>query len=1032
MAAPYAELRARSAFSFLRGASAPEDLVARAVELGLAALALTDVDGLYGAVRFHRAAREAGLRPLVGAELSLAEGGRLLVLVRDRTGYRNLCRLVTLGHAGRPKGQSALGLEPIAERAEGLLCLTGGCVAPLRAPAQARARLDALVAAFGPEGVLVELGRHRERAEAAANEALVALARERGLGLVATNDVRYATPPERRVLDVMTCLREKCSLDRAGRRLLPNAERCLKSPAEMAALFSDLPEAIANTCRVAERCAFSLEDLGYRFPDFPVPAGETPFSYLHGLVQAGARWRYRPLEPKHAAQLARELELIARLDLAGYFLLVWDIARFCRERGILAQGRGSAANSAVCYALGITAVDPIGMGMLFERFLSEERESWPDIDLDLPSGAQREEVIQYVYRRYGRHGAAMCADVITFRMRSAVRELARALGLDAERLAHAVALSRGHAYPAAHAALLPEHVAEAGLDPAEPRTALLVELAGRMLHLPRHLGQHSGGMVIAAGRLDELVPIEPASMPGRSVIQWDKDDCADMGIIKVDLLGLGMLRVLAEAVPLVRAHEGVEIDLARLPAGDPGVYALLQRADTVGVFQVESRAQMATLPRMRPRCFYDLVVEVALIRPGPIAGRMVHPYLNRRAGREPVTYPHPLLEPILERTLGVPLFQEQIMRIAMEAAGFSAGQAEQLRRAMTHKRSPERMAAMAEALQRGMAARGIAGRAAEEIVQAIASFALYGFPESHAASFALLVYASAYLKVHHPAAFYCGLLNAWPMGFYHPATLVKDAQRHGQTVRPLDVGCSGWRCRIEPDGAVRLGLRYAAGLHKEAGERIARECGRRRFRDLQDLQRRCRLRRDELGALAELGAFASLGLARREAAWQVAALEAEGHGLLERLPLPDDASPLREMSAAERSAADMRLSGLTTGPHPFAHLRPALRARGVLPAASLPLRPDGQRLRTAGLVIVRQRPATAKGMLFMTLEDETGLANLVVAPDVFAAQRALLVGAPALLVEGRLEKRDGVVNLKAERFWPLEEEAPAVPSRDFH
>ena len=1031
----YAELRAKSAFSFLRASSDPEDLVDRAVELGLAAVALADMDGLYGAPRFYKAAREAGLRSLVGADLTLSgERGQLLLLVKNRIGYRNLCRLISLGHAGRPKGQSAVSLSLLAEHAEGLLCLTGGALDRSLQSGQAEELLTRLQAIFARHDLWVELGRHFERSEARRNASLVELAQKRGLPLVATNDVRYARVAGRRLHDVFLCLHHKLRLDEAGTRLPPNAERCFKSAADMQALFADLPEAIDNTLRVAERCAFSLEDLGYRFPDFTVPPGETAFSYLHRLVQAGARWRYRPLEPRHMEQISRELALIAKLELAGYFLVVWDIARFCREQHILAQGRGSAANSAVCYALGITAVDPIGMNMLFERFLSEERGSWPDIDLDLPSGEQREKVIQYVYKRYGRHGSAMTANVITYRQRSAVREVGKVLGLDLDRLSRAVGLARGPIHPAARVEgdMLQKGLREAGFDPGDPQVRLLLELTGEIQHLPRHLGQHSGGMVLAAGRLDEVVPLEPASMPGRTVVQWDKDDCADMGIIKVDLLGLGMLRALEEAVPLVLAHEGVEIDLAHLPQDDPKVYAMLQRADTVGLFQVESRAQMATLPRMKPQNYYDLVIEVALIRPGPIVGKMVHPYLNRRAGREPVSYPHPSLEPILERTLGIPLFQEQIMQVAMAAAGFTAGQAEELRRAMTHKRSPERMQKIASQLHTGMDERGITGDAAEQIVRAIASFALYGFPESHAASFALIVYASAYLKAHHPAAFYAALLNAWPMGFYHPATLVKDAQRHRQTVRPVDLTCSGVGCTVEPDLAVRLGFKFVNGLRRSSAERIVAERKRTRFADLRDLQLRCQLHENELQTLAEVGAFGGMGMRRREALWQVSALETEGRGLLARLPHPTDASPLPKMNALERTTADLKNVGMTTGPHPFAHLRPALRARGILPAAVLPQQLDGRQVSVAGMVITRQRPRTAKGMCFLTLEDETGLCNIVITPDLFEQNRPVVVGASGLVVAGRLECKDGVTNLRARSFERLEGDTPEIPSRDFH
>jgi error-prone DNA polymerase len=726
------------------------------------------------------------------------------------------------------------------------------------------------------------------------------------------------------------------------------------------------------------------------------------------------------------AQLTRELELIARLDLAGYFLVVWDVCRFCRESGILVQGRGSAANSAVCYVLGITAVDPVGMDLLFERFLSEERGTWPDIDLDLPSGDQREEVIQYVYRRYGRHAAAMTANVITYRRRSAVREVGKVLGLSERILAGMPDAGYGGGKGLSDAAR------DAGLDRSDRRVKLLIEITEEIQHLPRHLGQHSGGMIIAAGRLDEIVPLQPASMPGRTVIQWDKDDCGDLGIIKVDLLGLGMLRVLEEAIPLVRAHEGVDVDLARLPQDDPQVYKLLQQADTVGLFQVESRAQMATLPRMKPRCFYDLVVEVAIIRPGPIVGRKVHPYLRRRAGKEAVTYPHPSLEPILRRTLGIPLFQEQAMRIAMQAAGFSVRQAEELRRAMTHKRSFERKAKQEQALRDGLKKRGIEGEAAEEILRSLDSFfGLYGFPESHAASFALIVYASAYLKAHHPAAFLCAMLNAWPLGFYHPATLIKDAKRHRQTVRPVDVNRSGFRCRIEPDGAVRLGLRYVVGLREEAAGRIEAEQARSPFSDTKDFQRRCRLRGNELNTLAELGAFASLGLRRREALWQVSSLYAGDKGLLARLSPKAGKSPLREMSPEERTAADYKNASLTTGPHPLAHLRKTLRERGVLPAAALQKQPDGRRVKVAGVVITRQRPQTARGMCFLTLEDESGLCNVVVTPDQFDEHRLVLVTSSALIVEGFLQRRDGVTHLRGRRFEPLTRHGSTPPSRDF-
>jgi error-prone DNA polymerase len=1016
----YVELRCQSGFSFLDGASLPEDLVDRARDLGYEALALTDRDGVYGAPRFHKAARDAGLRALVGSTLTLEGGERLLVLCRNRAGYQRLCRLVTEGKLRYPKGEGRVRWEDVAQHAAGLLCLTGG----LRLT---RERLSYLCDAFGRENVFVEVGRHLSRDEEIANERLLALARAARLPVVATNDVRYATRARAPLYDVLTCIREKTTLDAAGTRLSANAERHLKSAAEMAMLFSDLPEAVENTLRVAERCAFTLEDLGYRFPDFPVPEGETAFSYLHALTYAGARERYRPLTAKAARQLARELDLIDRLDLAGYFLIVWDIVRFCRERGILVQGRGSAANSAVCYALGITAVDPVGMELLFERFLSEERGEWPDIDLDLPSGDRREEVIQYVYRRYGERGAAMTANVITYRGRSAVREVGKALGFSIAQMDRVSRLWRGYGFAEGL-----EHLAQdlqaAGFDPEEPRVVRLMALCEQIQNLPRHLGQHSGGMVIAAGRLDEVVPLEPAAMPGRVVIQWDKDDCADLGIIKVDLLGLGMMALLEEAVALARDHDGVEVDLAHLPPNDPKVYDMLCKADTVGVFQVESRAQMATLPRMKPRCFYDIVVEVAIIRPGPIVGKMVHPYLNRRAGREKVTYAHPLLEPILKRTLGVPLFQEQLMRIAMAVGGFTGGEAEELRRAMGFKRSMERMKAIEDRLRRGMTERGIPSRVQDEIVQGITSFALYGFPESHAASFALLVYASAFLKAHHPAAFTCALLNQWPMGFYHPATIVRDAVRHGVRVLPIDVNHSGWFCRIE-EGAVRLGLRYVQGLGEEPGRRIE---AARPFASVADLMARAPVSREVLHVLSEIGAFGSLGLTRREALWQATAVAREGVGLFAGVAPGDGPSPLPEMAEALRTAADYRGTGMTVGPHPMAYVRGELARQGVRCAADLPDGRPGEWVKIAGMVIVRQRPGTAKGFVFVTLEDETGISNAILEPRVFEAHRTAVVTAPFLMIEGRLQSQDGVVSVKAERIRPLGGVPVGGVSHDFH
>jgi error-prone DNA polymerase len=1040
-ASDYVELRCRSAFSFLDGASTPEELIEAAAARGHDTLALGDPNGVYGAPRFFAAARRAGIRPIVGAELALGDGAELalgyvppvLLLVEDRRGYQNLCRLLTRAWDGRRKEQGPAATHALlAEHATGLIALVG---------ASARSDLPELVAAFGRTNVFLEVQRHHDADEARRARAAVAQAGIAGVGLVATNDVRYAGPSKRLLHDVLTCARHRATVDEIGRRLPMNAERWLKPPGELRALFRDLPAAVRATRAIAERCAFSLADLGYTFPSFQVDPGETEQSTLAKLSAAGVARLYDPgdpLLPKVRAQMRRELAIIERLGLAGYFLVVWDIVKFARSRGIMIQGRGSAANSAVCYLLGITAVDPVRMELLFERFLSEERvesatnaaDRMPDIDLDLPSGDRRELVIQHVYAKYGARGAAMTANVITYRPRMAVRDVGRALGLAEDQLGRISKHLPGSIVDAGTP--LAAYIEIAGFPRGDRRTRLLGEIATQLLDLPRHLGQHSGGMVIAAGRLDQVVPLEPASMPGRVIVQWDKDDCADLGLVKVDLLGLGMMAVLEDVVPMIERHEGVAIDYARLPAGDPKVYAMLQAADTVGTFQVESRAQMATLPRMKPTCFYDIVVEVAIIRPGPIVGKMLNPYLLRRAKEQLVTYPHPSLEPILKRTLGIPLFQEQLIRMAMVAAGFSGGQADELRRAMGFKRSQQRMNAIEVDLRAGMNARGITGAAQDEIVQGIKSFALYGFPESHAASFALLAYASVYLKAHHPAAFLCALLNNWPMGFYHPATLVTDAVRHGVEVRPIDVTRSGWLCDLEDGGrVVRLGFRYASGFREETGKRIETERAARAFGSLADFESRVGASADELARLADIGAFGTLGGTRRQALWQVEELGRSG-ALFSRVePNPD--SPLPEMTDAEELTADFRGTGLTTGPHPMTFARDELERAGVLTAAGLLNAPDGSRARVGGVVVVRQHPETAKGFVFITIEDETGFANAIVTPQRFARDREIIVETNALVIEGVVQNQRGVVAIKADGFVPIGGRPAAIDiSHDFH
>src|SRR5438270_234665 len=807
----YIELHARSAFSFLEGASLPEELVGVCQYFQMPAMALLDSDGVYGAPRFHLAANKIGIKAHIGAEVTYAPlnrgtHSRLPLLVANRTGYQNLCRLITKMKLRAKKGEGAVTSQELEEHAEGLVCLTGGDEGPLAAAIaqggaeQANRELDRLTGIFGPKNVYVELQRHFHREEESRNRLAIDLARSFNLPLLATNGVSYAIPKARELCDAFTAIRHHHTLSSAGRLLACNSERHLKSPQEMQQLFADVPVAIDNTVELSNRLEFTLNDLGYEFPRYPVPEGETMNSFLREQTWIGFRNRYgrstSDMQAKARRQIEKELALIEKLKLAGYFLIVWDLVRFCREQNILVQGRGSAANSAVCYSLGITAVDAVGMELLFERFLSEERGEWPDIDLDLPSGDEREKVIQYVYKRYGERGAAMTANVITYRNRMAAREMGKALGFDPETLAKIAAAVATWEFRDENDAL-DRRFRDAGLDLSHPRLRKYYELCLAVQDLPRHLGQHSGGMVICQGQLDSVVPLEPASMPGRVVVQWDKEDCADMGIIKVDLLGLGMMAVLKDSIELIRDHYHEEVDLAHLPPDDRQVYSTLQQADTVGMFQVESRAQMSCLPRLRPVCFYDVVVQVAIIRHGPIVGQMVNPFLQRRQGKEEVTYAHPSLEPVLTRTLAVPLFQEQLLRIAMIAANFTGGEAEDLRRAMGFKRSQARMREIEAKLRAGMTANGISPKAQEEIILSITSFAVYGFPESHAASFALIAYASAYLKCHYLAAFTAALLNNQPMGFYSPATLAKDAQRHGLKLLPIDVTKSEWNCTLE-------------------------------------------------------------------------------------------------------------------------------------------------------------------------------------------------------------------------------------------
>jgi error-prone DNA polymerase len=1178
----YVELHARSAFSFLEGASLPEELAAVCAQLNLPAMALLDTDGVYGAPRFHLAAQKAKIKAHIGAEVACASlhpiipcapfpsvilsgAGvsrseapaqskdpyflkaaqriaiprsarndkssirndnpfRLPLLVSSRAGYQNLCRLITKMKLRANKGEGAVRPEELEEHAHGLICLTGGAEGPLAAALQqggideARRQVDRLIGTFGHKNVYVELQRHFQREEESRNRAAIDIARSFNLPLLATNGVSYATAKARELCDAFTAISHHHTLSTAGRLLARNSECFLKSAPEMQELFADLPEAIANTLELSSRLEFSLNNLGYEFPRYPVPEGETINSFLYQRAWEGFHTRYGHAKPelqlRARAQIEKELKLIEKLKLAGYFLIVWDIIRFCAKENILIQGRGSAANSAVCYALGITAVDAVSMELLFERFLSEERGEWPDIDLDLPSGDEREKVIQHVYQKYGERGAAMTANVITYRNKMAAREMGKALGFDPETLTKISAAVATWEFRDENDAL-DRRFRDAGLDLNHPRLRKYYELCLAVQDMPRHLGQHSGGMVICQGQLDSVVPLEPASMPGRVVVQWDKEDCADMGIIKVDLLGLGMMAVLKDSIELIRDHYHEEVDLAHLPQDDPPVYSALQQADTIGLFQVESRAQMASLPRLRPLRFYDIVVQVAIIRPGPIVGKMVNPFILRRQGREDVTYPHPSLEPVLKRTLGVPLFQEQLLRLAMIAANFTGGEAEELRRAMGFKRSLARMKEIEARLRSGMTQNKIPAKAQEEIILSITSFALYGFPESHAASFALIAYASAFLKCHYLAAFTAALLNNQPMGFYSPATIVKDAQRHGLRMLPVDVTCSEWNCTLEavdklvagrqslvvgprimdegdvhtaaaerrqnaahgvsrgsdagneeaPEGrkniALRMGLRYVRGLREEeAAQALLRERERAPFTSIHDLTRRVpELRKDELTTLAEIGALNSISkslvipasertrgaeesrysaaatrnsIHRRDALWQVERAVRASGPLLEQQPEPDSPSPLQPMNHEERLVADFHGTGLTVGPHPMAYRRAWLTAMGIRRASDLRDLPSGKRLRIGGCVIVRQRPGTAKGFVFVSLEDETGVANAIITPDLFHQNRLLLASERFLAIEGILQNQDNVISVKAERVLPLFVTKAETVSHDFH
>lgn len=1025
----YAALWVKSNFSFLEGASHPEELVEEAARLGLSALALTDRDGVYGVVRAHVKARELGLPLVVGAQVTVEES-RLLLLVQDRAGHANLCRLLSAGRLRSEKGQSKVSWDEVCSHAGGLLALWGGEGSQILAPSLPDETASALCEAFG-DRLYALLVRHLQAEDPSAEALLRERAARYGLPVVAAIEVLYATPARRELQDVLTCIRHGVSLPAAGRLLRANAEHALLSPEAFGARFADDPCAVARTGEVARRCTFSLADLRYRYPSEQLPDGSTTAHWLAQLTCDGARKRYQGEIPADVRkQLDRELALIEGLDYAGYFLTMHEIVEFCRDRNILCQGRGSAANSAVCYCLGITAIDPVRMGLLFERFISEERAEPPDIDLDIEH-ERREEVIQHVYEKYGRSHAAMVAVVITYRTRSAVRDVGKALGVPETELDRLTRLVSHHG------ALEVDALQHAGLEGGSALERHLLDRTRELLGFPRHLSIHPGGFLLGHEPVHDLVPIENGTMEDRTVIQWDKDDVEALGLFKVDLLGLGGLSHLHRCFDLLRAHKGIDLDMATVPADDPATFEMLCKGDTVGVFQVESRAQMAMLPRLRPRHYYDLVIEISLVRPGPITGGMVHPYLRRRSGAEEVVYPHECLRPVLERTLGVPLFQEQVMKLAVVGAGYTPGEADQLRRDMAAWKKAGRIQQHRERLVRGMEERGIAREFAEQVFRQIEGFGDYGFPEAHAASFALLAGVGAWLRCHHLEVFTCALLNSQPMGFYTPASIVEDARRHGVGILPVDVNASVWDCTLHPEGdgrfAIRLGLCMIKGLGARDGQQLETARAKAPFGAIEDVVWRSGLDEGAMTALASAGAFDSLGCSRREALWEVKGL-ARSHRPELSVDVQGERRPsFVPLSLFEAISWDYRHAGASSRGHPLGPLREALAARGLPDARTLSAMEDGRPVRYAGLVICRQRPGTASGVSFMTMEDETGFVNLVIWPKVFERFARLVKTEAFLGVTGELQVQEGIVHLVAARFWKPDvgPRPESAGSRDF-
>ena len=1055
----YAELHCHSSFSLLDGASNPEELAATAKELGLSALAITDHDDLGGIVRFSEAAKQIELAGIIGAEITLADQSHLILLVEDVTGYKNLCYLISKARSACARGLPRVSYVDLAEYSSGLIALSGcpqGAI-PFqlsKGDTDQAVKLTKQLQGIFEGRFFLELWDHGLAQEAVICKQLYELSKSHSLPCVATNNAHYASPQKRIVHDVLTCLKHEVTLSSGGRRLRPNDNWCLKSPQTMAGIWHNYPEFLRNTLVVADRCQFRLYALRPSLPHFPTPDNLTYDQFLEKLVWEGADRFFSSISEQHCRQIRHELDVIARMQFAPYFLIMWDIVQFARSQNILVQGRGSAANSVVCYCLSITAVDPVAMDLLFERFISEGRDEPPDIDLDI-AHQHREIVLQYVYNKYGREHAGMVCETITYRGRSAVRDAARVLGFSQEQTEKLAALSNYSEAREAASALISGGAVQTGLDLKDRRVQLLINVVAGLDRLPRHRSIHVGGFVLSGEPLGKFVPIEPASMKDRTVIQWDKDDLGPVGMFKIDLLGLGMLSMIQEATRLIAKYRDITLDMARLNMNDPEIYKMLSEADTIGIFQVESRAQMSILPKLQPQRFYDIVVSIALIRPGPIQGNIVHPYIRRRRGLEPVTYLHPSLVPILERTLGVPLFQEQGMRVAVIAAGFTPTQADQLRRVMSFKRSHEKMSEICENLATGMRKNGFTEQAIESLTHQLQAFANYGFPESHSASFALLAYASAYLKKYYAPEFFCAMLNAQPLGFYSPNTLIRDAIRHDVEVRPVDLAKSSWECtleRIDPSRtahngnvkepfALRIGLRYVQHLGTKAKQLLeeALKSGGP-FMSAEDVCTRSKLGWKTLQVLATAGAFETFIPGRRRALWEVIALAKRKRlPLFEALENPEigndkSSSRIPPMNELEKIVADYKTQHLSVYEHIMQFYRPWAREHGMKCCADLKNGQNGDYLTVAASVICRQRPGTAKGFMFFTLEDETGLANIVIKPKIFTAYRDILLRHNFLAVSGTLQIDEGVINIVTDRVAPLPVLAgnPDVPSRDFH